>query len=120
MQDFLDKLDDELNSMQPKKDAVNKEENKTVVESISNDENSTKSDLEKKIEEKIKKYDYSNKSSSSKKSSDGKAKSTNRFYNHDTKTSKFNHREKFISKFPETKFYLPSLREKHTRYIPIG
>jgi ribonuclease J len=90
------------------------------VESISNDENSTKSDLEKKIEEKIKKYDYSNKSSSGKKSSDGVTKSTNRFYNHDTKTSKFNHREKFISKFPETKFYLPSLREKYTRYIPIG
>jgi ribonuclease J len=120
MQDFLDKLDEELNSMQPKKDAVNKEENKMVVESISNDENSTKSDLEKKIEEKIKKYDYSNKSSSGKKSSDGVTKSTNRFYNHDTKTSKFNHREKFISKFPETKFYLPSLREKYTRYIPIG
>ena len=27
---------------------------------------------------------------------------------------------KFISKFPETKFYLPTLREGYTRYIPIG
>ncbi len=26
---------------------------------------------------------------------------------------------KFISKFPETKFYLPTLREGYTRYIPI-
>ncbi|NVP17774.1 ribonuclease J [Candidatus Gracilibacteria bacterium] len=29
-------------------------------------------------------------------------------------------RGKFISKFPETKFYLPSLREGYTRFIPIG
>ncbi len=29
-------------------------------------------------------------------------------------------REKFVSTFPETKFYLPSLRDKYTRYIPIG
>ena len=26
---------------------------------------------------------------------------------------------KFISKFPDTKFYLPTLREWYTRYIPI-
>ncbi|MDD3793182.1 MAG: ribonuclease J [Candidatus Gracilibacteria bacterium] len=29
-------------------------------------------------------------------------------------------RGKFISRFPETKFYLPSLREGYTRFIPIG
>lgn len=29
-------------------------------------------------------------------------------------------RWKFISTFPETKFFLPTLREKYTRYIPIG
>ncbi len=29
-------------------------------------------------------------------------------------------RGKFISKFPETKFYLPSLRSGYTRYMPIG
>ena len=27
---------------------------------------------------------------------------------------------KFISTFPETKFYLPTLRDGYTRYIPIG
>jgi len=27
---------------------------------------------------------------------------------------------KFVSRFPETKFYLPTLREGYTRYIPIG
>jgi len=29
------------------------------------------------------------------------------------------YREKFISKFPETKFYLPSLRDWYTRFMPI-
>ena len=29
-------------------------------------------------------------------------------------------RWRFISKFPETKFYLPTLRDWYTRYIPIG
>lgn len=29
-------------------------------------------------------------------------------------------RWKFVSDFPETKFYLPSLREGYTRFIPIG
>lgn len=29
-------------------------------------------------------------------------------------------RGKFVSNFPETKFYLPSLREGYTRFIPIG
>ncbi len=34
-------------------------------------------------------------------------------------TKQINYREKFISKFPDTKFYLPSLREWYTRYLPI-
>ncbi len=29
-------------------------------------------------------------------------------------------RGKFVSRFPDTKFYLPTLRDKYTRYIPIG
>ena len=29
-------------------------------------------------------------------------------------------RGKFISQFPDTKFYLPSLRDGYTRYMPIG
>jgi len=47
-------------------------------------------------------------------------KPSNKFYNKNPKTEKFNRREKFVSKFPDTRFFLPSLREKHTRYIPIG
>jgi hypothetical protein len=29
-------------------------------------------------------------------------------------------RGKFVSDFPETKFYLPSLRDGYTRFIPVG
>ena len=104
MQDFLDKLDDELNNMKPKKEE-NKDTSEVVITSVSN----------KKTEKTN--TSYSNKN---KKTSFGDKKNTNRFYNKNSKTSKFERREKFISKFPETKFYLPSLREKHTRYIPIG
>jgi ABC-type uncharacterized transport system substrate-binding protein len=100
MQDFLEKLDQELDNMQSS--------NKNVI--IDKKDNS-KSELEKKVEEKIKKYNY-NKNINSKK--------TNKFYNNDPKITKFSHREKFSSKFPHTKFYLPSLRDKYTRYIPIG
>jgi flagellar biosynthesis chaperone FliJ len=64
MQDFLDKLDAELDNMQPKSDAVKKvEENKVVIKSISNKKDE-KSDLEKRIEEKIKKYSNKSKNSS--------------------------------------------------------
>ena len=106
MQDFLDKLDDELNNMQPKKEKKI-DSSEVVITSVSN----KKEDINKRVEEKIKKYN--NKSSSN--------KIWHKFYNKDTKvrTIKFDHREKFISKFPETRFYLPSLRDKHTRYIPI-
>ena len=103
MQDFLDKLDDELSNMKPKKEE-NTNTSEVVITSVSN----------KKTEK------TNNNSNKNKKSSFSDKKTGNRFYNKNSKTSKFEHREKFISKFPETKFYLPSLRDKHTRYIPIG
>lgn len=43
---------------------------------------------------------------------------TNHNYKRDN-TRQIEYREKFPSKFPETKFYLPSLREGYTRYMPI-
>jgi hypothetical protein len=106
MQDFLDKLDDELSNMQPKKEET-KNTSQVVITSVSN----TKTENTK--------TSYSN-NNNNKKTSSVERKTTNRFYNKNSKTSKFEHREKFISKFPETRFYLPSLRDKHTRYIPIG
>lgn len=39
--------------------------------------------------------------------------------NKPNQSSDWEFRWKFISKFPETKFYLPSLREGYTRFIPI-
>ncbi len=39
--------------------------------------------------------------------------------NNRNNTNQINYQEKFISKFPETKFYLPTIREGYTRYIPI-
>lgn len=44
-------------------------------------------------------------------------RSTNSNYRKNSRQNEY--REKFISKFPETKFYLPSLREGYTRYMPI-
>ena len=115
--DFLDKLDDELESMTSssikkveaniatRKEKRNQYRNnnnvwEVVVVSVSNKKDETKRTT---AEVKNKSYNKSN-----------------RLYNKNTKTDKFNRREKFVSKFPETRFYLPSLREKHTRYIPIG
>lgn len=39
---------------------------------------------------------------------------------HNTGGAKHEVRGKFISQFPDTKFYLPSLRDGYTRYMPIG
>jgi hypothetical protein len=115
MSDFLDKLDDELNNMQPKE--VKKDLNeKILMTTVSN-----KKDTIKKIDNSYKTNSYKKTSySNNKKDSSTEKKVTNRYYNNDSRTNKFNHREKFVSTFPETRFYLPSLREKHTRYIPIG
>lgn len=38
----------------------------------------------------------------------------------DTKKDDGEIRWKFISTFPDTKFYLPTLRDRYTRYMPIG
>jgi len=112
--DFLDKLDDELESMSSntiKKVEANiakrKEENRkknnnwdVVITSFSNKKNDSSNSIIKDNKEEVVK--------------------PKRIYTKNSKTDKFNRREKFVSKFPETRFYLPSLRDKHTRYIPIG
>jgi len=112
MQDFLDKLDNELNNMKPKKE---NQSSGVTVTSVSNKKIKTSIDKQINTDKKIA---HINK----KISNSVEKKSGNRYYNKDskTRTSKFEHREKFISKFPETRFYLPSLRDNHTRYIPIG
>ncbi len=138
MFDFLDKLDSELKNMSwkwPKKEK--KTENKEGAK-----KQTPKTD-EKKIEPKeLKKEVKKEKSisneqvvitsvSNSKDSSTEVKKTTpvnkkpakkphTKSFNKNSKGGKFGRREKFISTFPDTRFFLPSLREKHTRYIPIG
>jgi len=114
--DFLDKLDDELESMTSssiKKVEANIAARKEKRKQYKNNNNFPEVVIESVL----------NKKTETKTTTEVKNKSYNkpkRLYSKNTKTDKFNRREKFVSKFPETRFYLPSLREKHTRYIPIG
>jgi len=133
MFDFLDKLDSELKNMTGKGP---KKEKKTENKSEQKIEKKTES---KKVESKPKavssdevvitsvsnsktNWNKSNTSTNNRPNNNknSQAKTGNRFYNKNPKTAKFNRREKFVSSFPDTRFFLPSLREKHTRYIPIG
>ncbi len=122
MFDFLDKLDDELKNMEGWKTPSKK---KSGTTSSKKDDSTSKTASKTSSEEVVitsvsnsKKPKTSVKTSS--KSSSTNKKKTNKFYHKNSKTDKFKRREKFASKFPETRFYLPSLREKYTRYIPIG
>lgn len=109
MQDFLDELDQELSDA-PK---ASKENQSTKVE------NQQKEDIQKvpikkenKTEQKVENKPKQN----TKGGKFNKNKQSSRY----GKNSNGEVRGKFISKFPETKFYLPSLREGYTRFIPIG
>ncbi len=92
MKDFLDELDKEISGSE-----VSKEANVAPVE------NKAES-VEKPADRKPKRHINSKKPQQKKKPS---AK--------DTEV-----RGRFVSTFPETKFYLPALREGYTRFIPIG
>lgn len=102
MQDYFDELDQEIDSLQKTKNTEksvktektewkNKFHKKSVIVS-KKDETKFKKDVTKKEDKK----------------SDKKDQNTGEI------------RWKFISKFPETKFYLPTLRQGYTRYMPIG
>ncbi|MCD5380512.1 ribonuclease J [Candidatus Gracilibacteria bacterium] len=134
MFDFLNKLDDELKGMAgkgPKKDK--KEENKGSKKPEVKKEAKVKKKPEANIPKQVtndevvitsvsntKKPQTDNSNSAKPAAKKPARKPSNKFYNKNPKTTKFNRREKFISSFPDTRFFLPSLREKHTRYIPIG
>ena len=98
MTDELNNLDNELDNMFS---WVQKIEKENVKEEV-------KEEVKKEIKEE-------NKKTNEKKVNVGK-KNNNRRGNNSRQVS---YREKFISKFPDTKFYLPSLREGYTRYMPI-
>ncbi len=103
MKDFLDELDQEIDSLQninPNDDIIDKHIvlNEWIDDTAENEKN-----------DKIVK--------------NNKKPSVNKKNDKSIKNKKIDNKEirwKFISKFPETKFYLPSLREWYTRFIPIG
>lgn len=99
MKDFLDELDKELESTDWENQ--NTSEEKTKVEVKKQEEKQEWKREVRKIE--VNKVDK---------------KFNNKKPNKNKKTDEI--RGKFYSKFPETKFYLPSLREGYTRYMPIG
>ncbi len=97
MKDFLDELDKELgtdvNNLQAPKEDKRKENvvEKRKITVVK------KQDIKKPTKDNSQKRQWYNKNS----------------HNNEV-------RGKFASKFPETKFYLPSLREKYTRFMPVG
>ncbi len=97
MQDFLDELDLELDSNQtdsPKQKTEGKVQIKKVEKKKVININSKNNNKNFKVNNNRNKNNYKNKD--------------------------WEIRWKFISRFPETKFYLPSLRNGYTRYMPIG
>lgn len=103
MDDFLDELDRELdwssnNSKTEKKleEKLEKKQEKREIKVVLKTQ-------EKKVERNIKWNNNNNQINKNKKNKESDAEI----------------RWKFISKFPETKFYLPSLRDGYTRYMPI-
>jgi len=126
MKDFLDELDQELGGKQAQKIKA-----EVKIENVSNQEN--------KAEVKVVEKKAMTHNNGHKKPVHNHANQQNKNQQHRNKPNHANKklgfqkpfvkkgnfkagevRGKFISDFPETKFYLPSLREGYTRFIPIG
>jgi len=97
MTDELNNLDNELDNMFSEVEKLPKENKK--VEKTTKNKTETKKEVTK-----TSKPTYQKRTTNS---------------NYKKNSRQIEYREKFISKFPETKFYLPSLREGYTRYMPI-
>jgi len=121
MKDFLDKLDNELKWKDVTIKAEPKEKKQEVIvkkdiEVIKKNPQRSIKNTKKIIVEKKDIKKSNNQSTQKNKSIQTKNKDTKSIItNNNTSEIKW----KFTSKFPETKFYLPSLREGYTRFIPI-
>ena len=120
MQDFLDELDQELSGDSAAKTAQN-------TNTVENTKEGPVISSEKKAENSAEVSGETKKPVYNKPDHNKVAHTKfNKNTPHASKNAKFAKgphgevRGKFISKFPETKFYLPSLREGYTRYIPVG
>lgn len=145
MKDFLDELDRELDwasdnsviKIQKKEEKIEertKSENQNHFKSHPqiqpqiktqsiNQVTEKKVEIEKNIGTNIdlnsnKQVNWNNNRQFSKNKNHNKNSDYNKNSDHN-KNSDWEVKWKFISKFPETKFYLPSLREWYTRYMPI-
>lgn len=122
MKDFLDELDVELwvalSPLEPKNQNIT-----TQWENITQDipQNNDSGNTNQKTDIQQKKAVIHNASPDANKKN---IKNNKNFQNKAPKTQSWNRtwevRGKFISKFPDVKFYLPSLREGYTRFIPVG
>jgi len=118
MADILNELDHDLDQMFSGVQKIN--ENKKDIGATSNDliKNKESEQVVKK-EVKVNENKKNIENTNNIKTVKPNYKNTNSKYKRNN-TRQVEYREKFISKFPETKFYLPSLREGYTRYMPIG
>lgn len=125
MKDFLDELEWELDALQnisPSDDIIDRHIilNEWLDWTTENIEDKEKNNSQIKKHIVVKKNNNNNSTSNNtdnKKSFVNNKKITT-VKNKNT-SNDWEIRWKFISKFPETKFYLPSLREGYTRFIPI-
>lgn len=115
MKDFLDELDRELetgeNPAEVQKDI---KEEKSEQKPQNNPATQAKPQNNKNSQKKPNNNQQNNSQ---------KKKQTNKKPNNNQQKKKSNNQPvkgKFVSDFPETKFYLPALREGYTRFIPIG
>ncbi len=109
MKDFLDELDQELDGKTPTPNSDDKK-----IESVKEEKKQTEQKREwRKITLVLKKDQNKTDNTNSKQNN---KKKDNKTY---SKNSNGEVRGKFNSNFPETKFYLPSLRKGYTRYMPI-
>lgn len=136
MKDFLDELDRELDwvsddsvikTQKTKEKIEERVKNENHFESYNQNQTQIKTEsinhfTEKKVE--IEKDIDQNNFNNNKRINwnDAKPFNKNKNFNKNpdyNKNSDWEIKWKFISKFPETKFYLPSLRDGYTRYMPI-
>jgi len=103
MKDFLDELDKELSW-------VNSSQNSDETSYVETDEDFNENTTEKSTENKVKNNSNNNSNNSNKNKNNQKKQ----------KNNDWEIKGKFYSKFPDVKFFLPTLRPWYTRYMPIG
>ena len=119
MKDFLADLDNELNGNVTEQESVKKGEEDNAAKSVEIKKEFLRNNGKPTTPKKAYVPQAKTTNPNSWRSKKPQWRSSNQNSN-STQNSGSEIRGKFISTFPETKFYLPSLREGYTRFIPIG